>query len=357
MASSRLTSIAGQTSSSARVLARKPCLTRSASGVDTCSTHPTAQWWLVSTRPSGDTKEAEQPPAIRAEPRITRWNQAGSRSTPSSALSLASGGLSRVHMPSADQASGVPASRAVNRIFFKGGLTVSKAATVPSDWRRRLRGNPEVAACGFAAGASAAPGRRTQAARFSGSLTWKQAPWPGSLLTLSAPCSSSVTAECARCRPSPEPPWPSRVVKKGSKMRPRWAAAMPGPSSWISRRAQPGSASRSRTVICPLPRPAMPWVQALSISRPSTSVSASWSTRAGRLPGSSIAQCTPASSPARIILTVSRTRAARSTSASAWPALSGLASDLKRWIRCPARSSERSTIDAFSPILLTNCST
>ena len=33
--------------------------------------HAAAQWWLVITRPSRETNDAEQPPAMRAEARIT----------------------------------------------------------------------------------------------------------------------------------------------------------------------------------------------------------------------------------------------------------------------------------------------
>ena len=40
---------------------------KSTFGVESCCTQSRTQWWLVITSPSGDTKLAEQPPAIRAE--------------------------------------------------------------------------------------------------------------------------------------------------------------------------------------------------------------------------------------------------------------------------------------------------
>src|ERR1700684_720597 len=67
------------------------------------------QWWLVSTSPSGEAIEAEQPVVSRTEaPR--RWSsQPASSSTPSAARTWATGASSKGHIPSSAAAG--PAQR------------------------------------------------------------------------------------------------------------------------------------------------------------------------------------------------------------------------------------------------------
>src|SRR6478609_7042044 len=62
------------------------------------------QWWLVSTRPSGDTKEAEQPVDSPTAACCTRSSQAWSMVTPYFAFTAAAGKLSKVHKPSSARA-------------------------------------------------------------------------------------------------------------------------------------------------------------------------------------------------------------------------------------------------------------
>jgi len=56
---------------------------------------------LVITSPSFETKEAEQPPAIRTEPSMVRLIQPSLGVNPYSACIFAFGKLSKVHIPSA----------------------------------------------------------------------------------------------------------------------------------------------------------------------------------------------------------------------------------------------------------------
>ena len=71
------------------------------------------QWALVSTSPSGETNEPEQPPARRTEAFITRSTHAASGLKPYCARMVSSGSLSSVHMPSAPWA--LPAARVSSR--------------------------------------------------------------------------------------------------------------------------------------------------------------------------------------------------------------------------------------------------
>jgi len=82
MRSSRSSSISGQRSSAPRPRATKPSASRSRPAADSCSTHWATQWWLVSTRPSADTKEPEQPFDSRSEACIARCTQAVSGANP-----------------------------------------------------------------------------------------------------------------------------------------------------------------------------------------------------------------------------------------------------------------------------------
>src|SRR5438046_10078167 len=73
---------------------------KSLSAVESCWTQEFTQWWFVSTRPAGDTKEAEQPPAIRTAA-CCAWSthsRAGAR--PYLSFNCALGRLSGVHIPS-----------------------------------------------------------------------------------------------------------------------------------------------------------------------------------------------------------------------------------------------------------------
>ena len=71
-----------------------------------------AQWWLVSTRPSGETKLAEQPWASRADDSRTWSSHFWSTLTPYFCLTLSAGKLLNVHMPSSARAApGEPAMR------------------------------------------------------------------------------------------------------------------------------------------------------------------------------------------------------------------------------------------------------
>ena len=82
IAVSWLSSISGHFTSSFSALAKKPLLTRSRLAVESCSMHWCAQWWFVITRPSGETKLPEQPPARRTDDSRTRSSQAWSGENP-----------------------------------------------------------------------------------------------------------------------------------------------------------------------------------------------------------------------------------------------------------------------------------
>jgi len=62
----RLPGAAG--SSSPSEAARKPFFSRSFCGVELYWMLPKAQWWLVTTRPCGDTKDAVHPPRLTTAP-------------------------------------------------------------------------------------------------------------------------------------------------------------------------------------------------------------------------------------------------------------------------------------------------
>ena len=59
-----------------------------------------AQWWLVITRPSGDTNDPEQPPASRTEESCASPSHFASGLKPYFFATFALGKLSNVHMPS-----------------------------------------------------------------------------------------------------------------------------------------------------------------------------------------------------------------------------------------------------------------
>src|SRR5579864_5759649 len=72
------------------------------------------QWWLVTTSPSGDTTEAEQPVDSRTAACCTRSSQAWSMATPYVAFTAAAGKLSKVHRPSSARAAGPERPTAAN---------------------------------------------------------------------------------------------------------------------------------------------------------------------------------------------------------------------------------------------------
>src|SRR5262245_54903098 len=80
-----------------------------------------AQWWLVITSPSAETKLAEQPWARRAEDRRTCSSQASSTLTPYFCLTLSLGKLLKVHIPSSARAgveSRTPSTRNAAVVFM-----------------------------------------------------------------------------------------------------------------------------------------------------------------------------------------------------------------------------------------------
>src|SRR4051794_24729163 len=102
-------SSSGQRTSSDAAAATNPEAMKSRSRVDSCWTQEAAQWWLVATRPSGETKLAEQPRNRTAE-RIRCRSHSSLAEKPWAALTLALGKLSKVHIPSS-----APAARPRSR--------------------------------------------------------------------------------------------------------------------------------------------------------------------------------------------------------------------------------------------------
>src|SRR5712664_4073069 len=99
-----LSSISGQRTSFSGAAAEKPWATKSFSLVESCSMQEWAQWWLVITSPSGETKLPEQPPASRTEESWASRSHCASGAKPYFCRTLAEGKLSRVHMPSSARA-------------------------------------------------------------------------------------------------------------------------------------------------------------------------------------------------------------------------------------------------------------
>src|SRR4051812_32689553 len=81
--------------------------------------HSWAQWWLVITSPSAETKLPEQPPARRAEERRTWSSHAWSGAKPYFLLTACEGKLLKVHIPSSARAA-EPASTASRANRFMG---------------------------------------------------------------------------------------------------------------------------------------------------------------------------------------------------------------------------------------------
>ena len=64
--------------------------------------HSCEQWWLVITRPLGDTKLPEQPPASRTDERRTWSSQAWSGLKPYFCATRSDGNWLSSHMPSSE---------------------------------------------------------------------------------------------------------------------------------------------------------------------------------------------------------------------------------------------------------------
>src|SRR5512142_2588265 len=84
--------------------------------------HWWAQWWFVITRPSGDTKLPEQPPASRAEESRAASSHSGEGRKSYAFATRSAGKASNVHMPSSAPARRGAAARRARRIRFIGGL-------------------------------------------------------------------------------------------------------------------------------------------------------------------------------------------------------------------------------------------
>src|SRR5438876_4839151 len=92
-----------------------------------------AQWWLVITRPSGDTNDPEQPPASRTEESCASPSHFDSGLKPYFFATFALGKLSNVHMPSsASAARGTAAAskKAASR-FMSAPESAARAAHIP----------------------------------------------------------------------------------------------------------------------------------------------------------------------------------------------------------------------------------
>ena len=110
-------------SSSARERATNPSSSRFRSGVELNWSAPMTQWWFVAMRPSGETKDALQPPSDTIAPigwPVSSAKRFASPSKPSSARRGArSGSCCGIHMPSPARAGAASASvsRAARRAF------------------------------------------------------------------------------------------------------------------------------------------------------------------------------------------------------------------------------------------------
>src|SRR3954471_17934598 len=89
-----------------------------------------AQWWLVITRPSGETKLPEQPPASRTELSCASESHCASGEKPYFCCTFFEGKLSYVHMPSSARAE-TASVRAQSRANLFIGLFSSGGAVFP----------------------------------------------------------------------------------------------------------------------------------------------------------------------------------------------------------------------------------
>src|SRR5690349_1204801 len=74
-----------------------------------------AQWWLVITRPSGETKPPEHPPASRTEESCASLSHCASGENLYFCCTFFEGKLSYVHIPSSARAASAQTSRAGSR--------------------------------------------------------------------------------------------------------------------------------------------------------------------------------------------------------------------------------------------------
>src|SRR6218665_881659 len=86
--------------------------------VDSCWMQPRGQGWFVITRPSAETKLAEQPPPNLAEDKRTLSSQSWVGAKPYFSLTLEAGKLLYVHMPSSASAGAAPSREAMMRRRF-----------------------------------------------------------------------------------------------------------------------------------------------------------------------------------------------------------------------------------------------
>ena len=125
--------------SSASVAGTKPSLIRFFSAVELSWIAPYAQWWLVATRPCGETKLAVQPPSETTAPigsPVRSASCCGSSLSPAFASGPAiSGNCCGTHMPSpawAPPAASIAAARIVMRIV---SFPLVGAVVWPCAWR------------------------------------------------------------------------------------------------------------------------------------------------------------------------------------------------------------------------------
>src|SRR5687768_17502740 len=86
--------------SSLRLEARNPFSTRSFSAVELSARQVATQWWLVNTRPSGETNEPVQPVSSRTTAFWTRPSHSSVSCTPYFLAIVSRGTLLKVHIPS-----------------------------------------------------------------------------------------------------------------------------------------------------------------------------------------------------------------------------------------------------------------
>src|SRR4051812_38453954 len=96
-----------------------------------------AQWWLVITNPSGETKLPEQPPASRTELSCASESHCASGAKPYFCCTFFEGKLSYVHMPSSARADAASVRAQHSAICFIGYLLGRGALC--SSYRRASR--------------------------------------------------------------------------------------------------------------------------------------------------------------------------------------------------------------------------
>src|SRR6266536_438333 len=117
-------------------------------------------WWLVATRPSGETKPPEPPLLKRTDARMARFSQASSRSNLYFVLSSSRGGRLSSHIPSSARAerreqvrsrAAIAAERNAGRLMAQP-RTWGQGGCWLSDGIEGRKSSCEVPACGVALG-------------------------------------------------------------------------------------------------------------------------------------------------------------------------------------------------------------